>query len=124
MLNLCIADMATLERWEAHRNSVWTRDRPATMTVQLVHVQRLDLALAVGECYGALGTEEVCLAEAIHRRLAQLESELEATRQQDADSAAQARHTAPLAGQRRLVSKVSFWVPMQTNPAQGNFQLQ
>lgn len=103
---------------ESQGNCVHLREH---VTVELMHVQRLDLALAVGECYGALGTEEVCLAEAIHRRLARLESELEATRQKDVDSAAQARHAAPLKVQRHLVGKVCCWVPMQTNPAHGQF---
>lgn len=38
-------------------------------------VQRMDLALAVGECYAALGTEEVSLAEIIHGRLSQQEAQ-------------------------------------------------
>lgn len=66
-------------------------------------MQRSNVALAVGECYGALGTEEVSLAEIIHSQLTQLEA---ARPCQDDRVSGQARQTALLKEQRRLVSKV------------------
>lgn len=76
------------------------------MSVECGGVQRLDIALSVGDCYSALGTEEVCLAEAIHGRLRQLETKLESMRRtQQADAAGEAAPTI-LKRQRRMAGQV------------------
>lgn len=67
----------------------------------------MDLAHAVGECYGSLGTEEVSLAEAIYRQLTQFEAHTDAKRHwQDSGRTDQAGCSAPLKAQRRLLGKV------------------
>eukprot|EP00892_Ulva_mutabilis_P007682 jgi/Ulvmu1/5286/UM022_0080.1 len=68
--------------------------------------QRMDLALVVGECYAALGTEEASLAEAINSRLAQLEEQLQAARHEQDSASIQGSAAATLTMQPGLQGKV------------------